>query len=78
MTISPDAIELAVAVVVGALGKFGYDKSKSWVTNGRAGYLTRDSHDRECDLKLKPITDSLIRIEGYVEKIHNRSTKEME
>ena len=69
MLISSETVELIVAIIVGALGKFGYDKGRSLITNGRAGYLTRDNHDRECVLKLKPITDSLNRIEGHVEKL---------
>lgn len=78
MTILPDTIELIIAVVVGVVGKFGYDKGRSIVSNGKAGYLTREAHERECKLTLIPITSDLSRItkslDTVVDKLDTLST----
>ncbi len=76
MMLTAETVELFVAVVVGVLGKLGYDKGRSIISNGRSGYLTRESHDRECGLKLKPITDSLERIEDHVRRISNKQERD--
>jgi hypothetical protein len=71
MVFSQESVELVVAIVVGILSKVGYDKVKHIFSNGGSP-LTREAHERECSLKLKPITDTLTRIEGHVEKISNK------
>ena len=72
MVISAETMELLVAAAFGVLGKFGYDKGRSLIANGRAGYLTRDSHDRECLLKIKPVMDSLDRVDKHFAVIENK------
>jgi hypothetical protein len=67
VAISPDTLEIIGAIAAGITGTLGVGAYKKRKANGN-GAMTRETHDRECGLKLKPIMDALERIERHLEK----------
>lgn len=62
---------LVVGGVVVLAGRLIYDGIKNR-RNGNSKYIPREQHDRECNLKLKPINDNLSRIERGQTKIFGK------